>query len=180
MGVLPHTRGVSFSSLRPAYWHIEPFFFGVTMQPFMCDTVFFKSTAACFDHIERAALLRYFSRLNAGDAREQHAGETGDNSNARPIGVSTMSAIDAADAAHHKRHARPVTAQELAAAADPDAQIRIAVVCALTGLGVTSIRDRVKAGTFPAPIHFTQRLVRWRAGDVREWIRANRDPFAPH
>jgi prophage regulatory protein len=38
------------------------------------------------------------------------------------------------------------------------------------GLSTTSIYERVRAGTFPKPIHFGARSVRWDARKVRAWI----------
>jgi predicted DNA-binding transcriptional regulator AlpA len=68
---------------------------------------------------------------------------------------------------------RKATPAAIAAASDPDALISMAVVMALTGLGESTIRKRVKKGTFPAPSHLSLRLIRWRAGDVRDWLKAN-------
>ena len=53
------------------------------------------------------------------------------------------------------------------------ALIDIKRVKALTDLrSSTTIYVRVKAGTFPAPIHLSARCTRWRARDVRAWLEA--------
>jgi predicted DNA-binding transcriptional regulator AlpA len=61
--------------------------------------------------------------------------------------------------------------------------IPLTVVKALTGLGATTIARHIKAETFPAPHRITRRIVRWRAGDIRDWLRAREarpaDPFTP-
>ena len=64
-------------------------------------------------------------------------------------------------------------AVEIAAAqACDDALVRKPVVSALVGLRDSHIRTLVKAGTFPAPVKLAPRCVRWRAGDVLSWLRA--------
>lgn len=59
-----------------------------------------------------------------------------------------------------------------AASSDPDALLQLPTVIALTGIGRTSIYNRIKAGQFPAPIRLSQRCARWRAGEVRAWLKA--------
>jgi prophage regulatory protein len=51
-----------------------------------------------------------------------------------------------------------------------DAQLRIATVCALTGLGRATIYRKVKEGTFPEPQRHGLRCTRWRALGVRQWL----------
>lgn len=82
------------------------------------------------------------------------------------------------DAPMRKRpRLRVATAAAIAAATDPDAAISMAVVIALTGMSQTTIRRLVKEGAFPAPSNMSTRVVRWRAGDVRDWLRAHRPHF---
>lgn len=64
-----------------------------------------------------------------------------------------------------------IAANQSAASADPDALLQLPTVIALTGLGKTSIYNRIKAGQFPTPIRLGERCVRWRAGEVRAWLR---------
>lgn len=50
------------------------------------------------------------------------------------------------------------------------ALLRLATVSAAVGLGATSIYDRIRAGTFPAPVRLSKRCSRWTAGSVLDWI----------
>lgn len=59
-----------------------------------------------------------------------------------------------------------------AVANDDDALLAMPTVCALAGIGKSLIYEKVKAGTFPKPVKIGQRVTRWRAGDVRAWLRA--------
>jgi predicted DNA-binding transcriptional regulator AlpA len=70
--------------------------------------------------------------------------------------------------------ARPlkVTPEQIAAAADPDALLSIDTVCVLTGMSRTTLRLKVKEGTFPAPSHQNRRVVRWPAHKVRAYLQA--------
>lgn len=43
-------------------------------------------------------------------------------------------------------------------------------VCELVGLTKTPIRERIKAGTFPAPVAFSSRCVRFRSDQVTQWM----------
>lgn len=47
--------------------------------------------------------------------------------------------------------------------------IRLPAVMAATGLGKTTIYERIKAGTFPAPIQIGARAVAWDAGAIAAW-----------
>jgi predicted DNA-binding transcriptional regulator AlpA len=68
---------------------------------------------------------------------------------------------------------------ELAAAAScDDALLRLRTVCALTGLATTPMKKRIAMGDFPAPVRLGSTTHRWRAGDVRGWIRAQSDTRA--
>lgn len=69
-----------------------------------------------------------------------------------------------------------VTPQAIAAAADPDALLPIEVVCALTDLRPGTIREMVRTGRFPAPVHINRKVVRWVAGQVRAWLQAQATP----
>lgn len=40
----------------------------------------------------------------------------------------------------------------------------------IVGLGRSSIYAAVKAGTFPAPVHVTQRAVAWRKSAIDAWL----------
>lgn len=63
---------------------------------------------------------------------------------------------------------------ELAAAqACDNALMRRRTVQALTGLRETTLNSLIERGQFPAPAFRSgQRIVRWRAGDVLRWLRA--------
>lgn len=77
-----------------------------------------------------------------------------------------------------ERAAHRVTAEAIAAASDPDALITVELVEALTGFSETTIRRMMKKGDFPSPRKFSRSLVRWRAGEVRAWLRAREtDPL---
>lgn len=47
--------------------------------------------------------------------------------------------------------------------------IRLPAVMAATGLGKTTIYERIKAGTFPPPIQIGPRAVAWDAGAIAAW-----------
>lgn len=47
--------------------------------------------------------------------------------------------------------------------------IRLPAVMAATGLGKTTIYERIKAGTFPAPIQIGARAVAWDVGAIATW-----------
>jgi predicted DNA-binding transcriptional regulator AlpA len=49
-------------------------------------------------------------------------------------------------------------------------------VCALTGLGASTIRKMVRARTFPQPKALGHNLRLWRAGDVRAWLKSKAAP----
>ena len=50
-------------------------------------------------------------------------------------------------------------------------RINIREICALTGYGEQTIRDKIKAGTFPAAdFRDGPRCVRWSTGSVRRWL----------
>lgn len=61
--------------------------------------------------------------------------------------------------------------QPLHAAQIHDALLKLRTVQALTGLGKTSIYERIKTGEFK-PIRLGARCLRFRAGDVQAWLQA--------
>ena len=62
--------------------------------------------------------------------------------------------------------------QTVAAAQIPEARLKIQTVIELTGLSESSIRRKVSAESFPAPIKDGTRCTRWVASDVTAWLRA--------
>lgn len=68
--------------------------------------------------------------------------------------------------------------RELAAAACiPDAQIRLQTVIAMVGLKTSTIYKRMGEGDFPPPAaRHNARCVRWRAGDIKDWLAARSKP----
>lgn len=61
--------------------------------------------------------------------------------------------------------------QPLHAAQIHDALLKLQTVQALTGLGKTSIYERIKTGEFK-PIKLGARTTRFRASDVQAWLQA--------
>jgi predicted DNA-binding transcriptional regulator AlpA len=57
------------------------------------------------------------------------------------------------------------------AAADPDALLDIVTVCALTSMARSTVYQAVQHGVFPSQARRSRRFARWRAGDVRAWLR---------
>ena len=57
----------------------------------------------------------------------------------------------------------------------PEALLIMAVVKELTGLSEPTIRRRVKAGTFPAPVRLSARCVRWKAETLQNWLKAQQE-----
>lgn len=43
-------------------------------------------------------------------------------------------------------------------------------VSAIVGLAKTPIRERIKAGTFPAPVALSSRCVRFRSDQITQWM----------
>lgn len=62
--------------------------------------------------------------------------------------------------------------QSLEVAALPDAQLTIGTVCVLTSRAEATLRRMVAAGTFPQPVRYSSRCVRWPARRVRDWLAA--------
>lgn len=53
-----------------------------------------------------------------------------------------------------------------------DALLTVKTVMAQTGLGRSTIHNKVKDGTFPAPIKLSPRCVRWHSKAIQQWIDA--------
>ena len=68
------------------------------------------------------------------------------------------------------RHSRAT--QTIQALHIPEALLKIQTVVAVTGLSESSIRRKVAAGTFPAPVKDGARCTRWVAAKVQNWLRA--------
>jgi prophage regulatory protein len=54
---------------------------------------------------------------------------------------------------------------------DTLALVEFKAVCAVLRAGRSFVHDSVKAGRMPAPIRLSKRCMRWRAGDIREYLR---------
>ncbi len=48
--------------------------------------------------------------------------------------------------------------------------LRVREVAALTGMGVSTIWAKCKAGEFPKPIKLSTRLTCWKASEVQAWL----------
>ncbi|MDI4632423.1 helix-turn-helix domain-containing protein [Pelomonas sp. V22] len=66
---------------------------------------------------------------------------------------------------------RARTEQPLHAAQISDALLNLRTVQALSGLGKTSIYERIKAGELK-PVKLGARATRFRAGEVQAWLQA--------
>lgn len=73
---------------------------------------------------------------------------------------------------HSKKVRQKIQPQDIEAARDPDALLTVQVVSALTGYSVETIRKKARRpeSGFPAPHTVGQRNVRWRAGEIRQWL----------
>jgi predicted DNA-binding transcriptional regulator AlpA len=69
-------------------------------------------------------------------------------------------------------------AQDIAAAQDDDALLTVHTVATWAGFAEATIREWSREGThgFPAAKKLGPRTVRWRAGDVRAWLRSRGTP----
>ena len=54
----------------------------------------------------------------------------------------------------------------------PEALLKLQTVIEVTGLSESTIRRKVTAGEFPAPVKAGVRCTRWVAGQVSNWLRA--------
>ncbi|MFO1252911.1 MAG: helix-turn-helix domain-containing protein [Inhella sp.] len=66
---------------------------------------------------------------------------------------------------------KPRAEQPLHAAQIADALLKLPTVQALTGLGKTSIYERIKTGEFK-PVRLGKRCTRVRAADIQAWLQA--------
>lgn len=57
--------------------------------------------------------------------------------------------------------------------------VRRPVVLAHVPFGPTKLHAEIRAGRFPAPVKFGERLAAWRAEDVRAWINAQGRDHVP-
>ncbi len=48
--------------------------------------------------------------------------------------------------------------------------LKIGEVQAFVGVGETAIKNMVRQGRLPAPLKLSKRCVRWRAGDLADWV----------
>ena len=54
----------------------------------------------------------------------------------------------------------------------PGALMMPSVTSAVTGLSISTLYRKVAAGLFPAPVRLGARCTRWKADDVRAWLKA--------
>lgn len=47
--------------------------------------------------------------------------------------------------------------------------LRLPAVISAVGIGRSTIYDRIKAGTFPAPVQLGPRAVAWDAAEISKW-----------
>lgn len=69
------------------------------------------------------------------------------------------------------RRSRQKARQSVAAAKIPEARLNIKIVGELMGVSEATVRRKVAAGVFPAPIKDGARCTRWVAADVMEHLR---------
>jgi prophage regulatory protein len=50
------------------------------------------------------------------------------------------------------------------------ARLRLPDVCAVTGLGKSTVWRMVKEGRFPTPHSISARVTAWKAADVKAWL----------
>lgn len=69
-----------------------------------------------------------------------------------------------------------VKSRQPAAAAErsfhPSALLRVSAVEELTGLKRSALYARIAEGKFPRQIILSSRCVRWRAGEILDWLEA--------
>ena len=75
------------------------------------------------------------------------------------------------DGKRRPRRAHQIAVQTLDSLKIPEALLRIRTVVAVTGLSESSIRRKVAAGQFPAPVKDGLRCTRWVAQSVTNWLR---------
>lgn len=83
----------------------------------------------------------------------------------------------AAPAAPSTRSPRPMTAAPLQPVAEPSGPrlpdtgfLRQHQVLAFVPVSRSTLWRRVRARSFPEPVHLSERVTAWRAEDVRRWI----------
>jgi predicted DNA-binding transcriptional regulator AlpA len=54
---------------------------------------------------------------------------------------------------------------------EPLSLVSLDVVCGVTGTKKTFVYDAVREGRMPRPLRLSSRCSRWRAGDIREYLR---------
>lgn len=74
----------------------------------------------------------------------------------------------------HSTPNTPAAKPAVALPADDLALVPITVVEAVVGYKTSAIYQRAKARTFPAPLRLSYKCSRWRAGDIRRWLK---DPY---
>lgn len=82
-------------------------------------------------------------------------------------------AADAAIPLVRQRSSKPAVrtaAQPLSALDVPDALLKLATVCALTGLSAATIYRKVAAGDFPKPVRMGPRCTRWKSDGIKGWL----------
>lgn len=82
-----------------------------------------------------------------------------------------MTSETPAEAGRKGVRVRPSSAQPLGVLAVDGGMLTIETVSQLCGLGKSTIRKMVKRGDFPEPVRVTARAVRWRAEDIRLWLK---------
>lgn len=64
------------------------------------------------------------------------------------------------------------TRQPIHVAQLQDALLTVKTVMAMTGLSRSTLHNRVKNQTFPAPIKLSARCVRWHSKAIQQWVDA--------
>jgi prophage regulatory protein len=52
-----------------------------------------------------------------------------------------------------------------------DAILRLPDVIRVTGLSRSSVYEKARRGQFPKSVKISQRVIGWRIGEVRQWLR---------
>lgn len=68
----------------------------------------------------------------------------------------------------------PATHRAVTLPTDDFALVPITAVETVVGYKNSAIYARVRTGTFPAPLRLSYKCSRWRAGDIRRWLK---DPY---
>ena len=50
--------------------------------------------------------------------------------------------------------------------------LKIGEVQAFVGVGESCIKNMVQQGRLPAPLKLSRKCIRWRAGDLADWVEA--------